>query len=190
MIKTELVADNVFYKCKKGNDSIYVVVDAPRVREISYECSMVNSEYDVTKIKGSCKLDLPYICYIVKFHKNKFAGLQMFFSTRKIQDVDQPSLDSFEFLNCDNSRVCLGGKAVKFLKKKSVNDVLRLLPRIFWETPFNDADAELDEIFSKRLTSGKLNKRQIVNNSYTRDEINDVSINEIIIDHAKIDIDY
>lgn len=188
-MKTELASNNVFHKYENKDDSVYVLIDAPQIREISYEIDD-RDKLGLNKIKGHCKLNLPYICYVVKFYKKKFSKLKVFTSTRKIKSIDQSSLDTFDFLNCSEESVCLGQKAIKFLKKKSINDVLRLVPRIFWETPFNDAYAELDETFSERLSSGKLNKSQIVNMEYSGDVIRDVSISEIIENLVDTDSEY
>lgn len=176
--------NNIFHKYENGNDSIYVLVDAPRVREINYEINVPDDlGWDTKKTNGYCKLNLPYICYIVMFYKKKFNKLKIYTSTRKIKNIDQSSLNSFDFLNSDGVSVCLGQKATKFLKKKSIDDVLRLVPRIFWETPFNDAYCDVGETFSERLTSGKLNKSQIVNMDYCGDKITGTSIRDIIDDN-------
>lgn len=140
---------------------MYIIFDKPRTREIYFKT--YNSFH---------LLNLPYVYYIIHLYNDKFCDLSIYLSNRKPRSLSDRCLTRFDFLNCCEGEACLGNKAKSFLAKKSIDDIIRLIPRLFWESTFND----LYGIPCDLPLRNKISKKELLNScvNYSFESINDI----------------
>ena len=114
----------------------YITFDFPRDREIKLTMSGEDEIEKDTPVK-SVIVKLPYVYYFTFTYDRAFYYFYAYLSKKQLSYTTDTDLTPLEFFNCASGGVCYGAKIKKLLQGKSVEELLRVAPRYYWESQFN-----------------------------------------------------
>ena len=134
---TPILPNNVVCAKYRSIDDYYCYVyrEYPGLRRVNI--TMDGEDYISSRSKiARVSLDLPYVYFFIHTYKDALSDLNVYLSNKEIKSIDEKSLTPFNFFNCPEGRSCLG-KNKSILKNKSLEEMISIIPRIFWESNFN-----------------------------------------------------